>query len=82
MCHSKDVKPVAVLTSYVNVTSGDQNALRAAIATRGPISIGIDASHKSLSFYANGVYYEPKCGKCRTLIKTDPICINTYTTSY
>uniref|UniRef100_A0A8C3ME49 Uncharacterized protein n=1 Tax=Geospiza parvula TaxID=87175 RepID=A0A8C3ME49_GEOPR len=27
----------------------------------GPICI-IDASHKSFSFYSNGIYYEPKCG--------------------
>ena len=25
------------------------------------MSVGIDASHKSLSFYSNGVYYEEKC---------------------
>ena len=57
------MKPVAQLTGYVNITSGDQDALTAAIATKGPISVAIDASHKSLSFYANGVYYEPQCGK-------------------
>ena len=59
------MKPVAQLTGYVNITSGDQDALTAAIATKGPISVAIDASHKSLSFYANGVYYEPQCGKLK-----------------
>jgi hypothetical protein len=33
-----------------------------AIAKHGPVSVGIDASHKSLSFYSSGVYFEPKCG--------------------
>ena len=51
------------MTGFVNVTSGDLDALKAAIAAHGPISVGIDASHRSLSFYANGVYYEPNCGK-------------------
>lgn len=37
-------------------------ALKAALATKGPISVAIDAAHKSLSFYSNGVYYEPQCG--------------------
>ena len=32
-----------------------------AIAAHGPVSVGIDAAHKSLSFYSNGVYYEEKC---------------------
>jgi len=28
----------------------------------GPVTIGIDASQKSFSFYANGVYYDANCG--------------------
>jgi len=49
------------ISGFVNVTSGDLGALKVAIAARGPVSVAIDASHKSLSFYSNGVYYEPKC---------------------
>ena len=37
--------------------------LKMAIATHGPTAVGIDASHKSFSFYSDGVYYEPQCGK-------------------
>lgn len=57
------VTPVVKIASYTNVTSDDQEALTFAIATKGPISVGIDAAHKSLSFYADGVYYEPACGE-------------------
>ena len=52
----------AKVTGYVNITSGSLSELREAIVIRGPISVGIDAAHLSLSFYAHGVYYEPKCG--------------------
>ena len=38
----------------MNVTSGSEEALKVAIASRGPVSVAIDASHKSLSFYSNG----------------------------
>ena len=55
------VKGMAI-EKWVNVTSGDGDALKVALAKHGPISVGIDAAHKSLSFYSNGVYYEPKCG--------------------
>ena len=65
-CHSDSVKPVVQLSGYVNVTAYDQHALTMAIAFKGPVSVAIDASHKSLSFYANGVYYEPACGRCCT----------------
>lgn len=59
-CHKP--KPTAQMKGYVNVTSGDLHALKVALAQKGPMSVSIDASHRSLSFYANGVYYEPKCG--------------------
>ena len=62
-CKVKNVTATAQMTGFVNVTSGDSDALKAAIAAHGPISVSIDASHRSLAFYANGVYYEPKCGK-------------------
>ncbi|KAK7100164.1 digestive cysteine proteinase 1-like [Littorina saxatilis] len=61
-CHQDSVTPVVQLSGYVNVTAYDQNALKMALAFKGPVSVAIDASHKSLSFYANGVYYEPACG--------------------
>ncbi|XP_059099452.1 digestive cysteine proteinase 2-like [Tigriopus californicus] len=61
-CHFKDIpKKYLPISGYVNVTSGDNEALRVALAKHGPISVSIDASHKSLSFYSSGVYYEPKC---------------------
>lgn len=59
----KTVAPSVKITSYVNVTTNDVDALKTAMAFHGPISIGIDASHKSLSFYSHGVYYEPDCSK-------------------
>ena len=39
---------------WVNVTSGSTEALKVAIASRGPVSVAIDAGHKSLSFYSHG----------------------------
>ncbi|GAB1599982.1 digestive cysteine proteinase 1-like [Argonauta hians] len=61
-CHYNSSKPVLKLKGYVNVTSGSEDALKTAIAKFGPVSVAIDASHKSLSFYSHGVYYEEKCG--------------------
>ena len=62
-CHMENATLTAPIKGYVNVTSGDIDALKVAIFKHGPISVAIDASHKSFSFYANGVYYEPECGK-------------------
>ncbi|XP_052744081.1 digestive cysteine proteinase 1 [Bicyclus anynana] len=60
-CHIDNVTLVTSMKGWVNVTAKNENSLRFAIFKYGPISVAIDASHKSFSFYSNGVYYEPKC---------------------
>ncbi|XP_033013777.1 digestive cysteine proteinase 1-like [Lacerta agilis] len=64
-CHSNETQLVGKLKGYVNVTSGNRTALKAAIYKHGPVSVSIDASHRSFSFYSSGVYYEPKCANKR-----------------
>lgn len=61
-CHVTNTSLVAPITGYVNVTTNQPDALKLALFKHGPISVAIDASHKSFVFYSHGVYYEPKCG--------------------
>merc|ERR1712038_869233 len=51
----------ATMTAYKTIPTGDENALQAAVANVGPISVGIDASQESFQLYQKGVYYEPDC---------------------
>lgn len=48
-------------TGFVDIPQGDESALQNALATVGPVSVAIDASHFSLQFYRGGVYNEPRC---------------------
>ena len=61
-CHFNNATVGAQLYGYVNVTPYDAVALKTALVNEGPISVAIDAGHKSFVFYDNGVFYEPECG--------------------
>jgi len=61
-CHHDKTPKGANILGYVNITEGDVEALRVAIANKGPISVAIDAAHKGFLFYSNGVFYDPECG--------------------
>jgi len=60
-CKFNAANVAAHLMSYKDVPSGSESALTSDIATVGPISVAIDASHSSFQFYSGGVYYEPAC---------------------
>lgn len=51
----------ATCTGYTDIPSGDENALTDAIASIGPICVGIDASQDSFQFYKSGVYFDENC---------------------
>ncbi|GFR83109.1 digestive cysteine proteinase 2-like [Elysia marginata] len=61
MCEKERAQNVVQISNYTILPQGDLQALKLAVYEKGPVSVAIDASHKSLSFYANGIYYEPQC---------------------
>lgn len=61
-CHDTDVPLRVQINGFVNVTSNDPDALQLAVFENGPVTIGIDASQPSFSFYSSGVYYDANCG--------------------
>ncbi|RLN72539.1 hypothetical protein BBJ28_00023194 [Nothophytophthora sp. Chile5] len=62
VCNAKDSSAVGHFTAYANVTSGDEDALKAAVATKGVQAVAIDASSFTFQLYRHGVYSWPLCG--------------------
>uniref|UniRef100_A0A8D8SGW1 Cathepsin L n=1 Tax=Cacopsylla melanoneura TaxID=428564 RepID=A0A8D8SGW1_9HEMI len=48
-------------TGFTPITEGDEDALKSAVSTVGPVSVAIDASHHSFQQYKGGLYSEPAC---------------------
>ena len=60
-CHFSATNVGAEDTGFVDITEGDEEALKQAVATQGPISVAIDAGHRSFQLYRSGVYFEKEC---------------------
>ena len=54
-CHFKKRDVGATDVGFVDIKQGDEEDLKAAVATVGPVSVAIDASQPSFQFYSEGM---------------------------
>jgi cathepsin L len=62
-CHYSWNEKSATETGFVFLPSDDEEALKHALATVGPIAVAIDASPPQLQFYSHGMF-DPGSGGC------------------
>ncbi|KAJ8680058.1 hypothetical protein QAD02_015845 [Eretmocerus hayati] len=63
-CRFKSANVGAKITGYVKIEKGDEDDLRTAVATVGPVSVSIHVS-ENFKFYESGIFYDPKCNPDR-----------------
>jgi len=61
VCRFKKADVGGTDTGFVDIPEGNETALMEAVASQGPVSIAIDASHRSFQLYKKDVYIEPEC---------------------
>jgi len=60
-CRFNKAKVAAQVKNYHDLPKGDENALKKALATVGPVSVAIDAGRSGFRSYKSGVYYDWWC---------------------
>jgi len=60
-CRFKESEIAGEDVGFVDIPQFSERHLADALATQGPVSVAIDAAHRSFQFYSEGIYYEPRC---------------------
>ena len=60
-CQFDPSKVAATVASYVDIQQQNETQLMEAVATIGPISVGIDAKGDGFMYYKRGIFYADNC---------------------
>jgi len=72
-CNAHDLSGGIKLQSYANVSAGEDNLQSAVVL--GPVSVAIDATYPTFTFYPSGVYYNPTCKSDPASLDHEVVCV-------
>jgi len=64
-CHFNKKTIGATCSGFMDIESGDEDALKEAVATVGPVSIAIDVTEDKFMFYKEGIFVDDECTNTR-----------------
>lgn len=64
-CHFNKKTIGATCSGYIDIESGDEDALKQAVATIGPVSVAIDVTEDKFMFYKEGIFFDDGCSNER-----------------
>lgn len=60
-CHYKKKAIGSTCSGFIDVAEGDEEALKQAVATAGPVSVAIDVTEEHFMLYKDGVFVDETC---------------------
>jgi cathepsin L len=60
-CHFNKKTVGATVSGFIDVKSGDEEALKEALATVGPVSVAIDVTEDKFMLYKEGIFVDDSC---------------------
>jgi len=64
-CHFNKKTIGSTCSGFVDVQTGDEDALRDALAQNGPVSVAIDATEGKFMLYKDGIFVDDTCGNAQ-----------------
>jgi len=59
----------------MDIESGDEDALKEAVATVGPVSIAIDVTEDKFMFYKEGIFVDDECTNTRETLNPGVLAV-------
>lgn len=81
ICNYQPDESNVLIHGFKRITPGNEDKLKEALATIGPISVSMDASSNNFDHYRSGIYSDPDCKSSKSLLDHSILLVGYGTTA-